>query len=569
MSESQAPLSVGIDLGTTYSCIAYIDEYGKPVVLKNFEGDSTTPSVVLFSEADEVVVGKTAKQDKVFAEPGRVVEFVKRGMGDPNWRHFLDDQEYRPEEISAYILKKVVKDAAEKIGRPIEYAVITCPAYFGINEREATVQAGTIAGLKGYTEDGSVNIIPEPAAAAFYYGLERSEGDEVVLVYDLGGGTFDVTLLSISAGNVEAICIGGDHELGGKDWDDVLTNYCLSQAEEEAGIDPDAVYDDAQQLGDLQLRVEEAKKSLTAKEKAIVPFVFDGQRVRIELTRDKFNELTEDKVARTIELSRAMLADADQKGYTAFDRILLVGGSTKMPQIKSRLEAEFPGVPVEYNEPDEAVAKGAALFAQKLLIDRQVSDELFRLTGAKVNGEGFEAVAASNPEELQAATDTVAATLGLTGPKVKSLVEVQVKPVSSKSFGIISLVNHETGEEKIVHLIVKNTGLPAEVTQRFGTVDEGQESVALRVMETVRTEDKVDLDAGEQIGEAILDLPPGLPKGSPVEVTFALDSAGLLTFSGRDLSSGTTIAGEIETAGVMNADELESAKQRSQGLIIA
>lgn len=566
MSAENSPVAVGIDLGTTYSCIAYVDEFGKAVVLKNFDGDLTTPSVVYFPEdSEEVTVGKHAKSNKAI-EPDNVVDFVKRSIGRPNAEIFVGDKSYRPEEVSALIVRKMLIDAEQELGRKISQAVITCPAYFGINEREATAQAGIIAGLKGYTEDGKPNIIPEPTAAAFFYGLEKAGRDEVVLVYDLGGGTFDATLLAVKDGSVEAICIGGDHELGGKDWDDNITNYCIEEAVAQ-GADRDAMYSDAISLGDLALKVEEAKKTLSAREKVAFTLTLGGGLRKIELTREKFDELTRDRLERTIALCHEMLRDAGRKGYEKFDRILMVGGSTKMPQVRARLEQEFPEIPVEFNSPDEAVAKGAALFAQKLMIDRMISDELFQLTGQQSNGKDARTVAEENPEALKEAQAKVATTLGLPSAQVENMSKTQIRNITSKSFGIEVIVNSDPSQKVIANLIVKNSALPAEVTETFGTFEENQTSVRLRIMENVLLDNQVDLSAGVEIGEAMLEnMPAGLAKGSPIEVAFILDEAGLLKFRGKDLTSGNLIEGEVQTSAVMNAEELEAAKERSRGI---
>jgi molecular chaperone DnaK (HSP70) len=552
-------LAVGIDLGTTYSCIAYVDEFGKPVVLKNFEGDSITPSVVYFPEnTEEVVVGKEAKKEKSL-EPERVIDFIKRSIGRPNSERFIDDKKYRPEQISAQILKKIIQDAEKVLGKQINKAVITCPAYFGINEREATAQAGTIASLQGYTEDEQINIIPEPTAAAFYYGLQKANKDETVLVYDLGGGTFDVTLLAIKEGSVEAICIGGNHELGGKDWDDILMNYCLDLCKEQ-GLDIDMIMNDPLEIGELSSKVEDAKKSLTSKEKALIGISLGGIRQKIELTQDKFNELTQSKLETTITLCNDMLRDAEAKGFTSFDRILLVGGSTKMPQIKDRLVQEFPNIPVEFNEPDEAVAKGAALFAQKLMIDNMITEELFKLTGQSFEGKDIEDIENENNEILTKARENVATTIGLPDAQLKKLSKTKIKNITSKSFGVVVVRDDDHSIKEISNLIVKNSSLPAIITKQFGTLYDNQESVDIRIMENLLLDEIVDLSLGKELGNAILKIPNRIPKGSPIEITFNLDNTGLLNFFGKDLNSENVIEGEIHTDSVMSQEELEMAK---------
>ena len=565
MSPENTPLAVGIDLGTTYSCVAHIDEYGKAVVLKNFEGDSTTPSVVYFPpDSEEVVVGKEAKNSKAL-EPDRVVDFIKRSMGEPNREVIIDDNEYRPEEVSAYILKKLVKDAEVALGGPITHAVITCPAYFGINKRQSTAQAGIIAGLKGYSvemeatgDDEAPNIIPEPTAAAFCYGFKNTGETEVVMVYDLGGGTFDVTLLEITDNAINPICVGGDHELGGKNWDDALTRHCLGVAEEE-GADLAAIKSDAMAMANLAEKVEDAKRALTAKGKTKL----GTPHVRVELTRKKFEELTQGELERTVSLCQDMLNDAKEKGYDKFDKILLVGGSTKMPQVRERLEREFPGVPVETNEPDEAVAKGAALFAQKLLIDKMITDELFKLIGKDAAGKDRVEVADENPDAVKKAEETVSEKLGIPTTEIQRIAEKKLGSISSKSFGIVVLKEENPSEREISNLVHKNSQLPATISRQFSTSIENQGAAELQIMENTSREQQVELDMGQEIGNSVLPLPPGLPQGSPIDVTFDLNSEGLLRYSGVDPQSGNQIEGEIKTAAVMDETGLLMATGRA------
>lgn len=333
----------GIDLGTTYSCIAYIDENGKPVVLKNAEGDLTTPSAVFFETQTDVTVGSAAKESaKMY--PEQVVTFIKRSIGQPGFSLNLNGIDMKPEEISSYILKKVVKDAEDtlrmegKLGddEQIRDVVITCPAYFGVTERDATKAAGVIAGLN------VLAIINEPTAAAITYGVTDDSQNKTVLVYDLGGGTFDITMINIKPGEIRVICTGGDHNLGGKDWDDRVLMYLAEQYQSETGT-PDSILEDAETLQELSLAAERAKKLLSAKEKAPVAVNYMGERVRVELTREKFDELTEDLLTRTIDLTREMFKEAEKKGFTQNDvsEILLVGGSSKMPQVMSRVKSAF------------------------------------------------------------------------------------------------------------------------------------------------------------------------------------------------------------------------------------
>ncbi|HEY2291003.1 MAG TPA: Hsp70 family protein, partial [Thermoanaerobaculia bacterium] len=258
----------GIDLGTTYSCIAHVDEHGKPVVLQNAEGESTTPSVVFFESKDNVVVGQAAKE-VVSIHTDLCVSTVKRAMGDPHWEREFYGHVYKPQDISSFILRKVVGDAEKIIGEKIEDVVITCPAYFGVNEKEATKQAGVLAGLN------VLYVIPEPTAAALAYGIEQDQ-DQVILVYDLGGGTFDITLIEIKAGAINVICTGGDHQLGGKDWDDAVVSYFTQKFEESTGTPADSLLEDQETYQELLNAAEKCKKMLSSRQSVTEAVRFGG-----------------------------------------------------------------------------------------------------------------------------------------------------------------------------------------------------------------------------------------------------------------------------------------------------
>jgi len=379
------PVTVyGIDLGTTYSCIACVDEFGKPTVVKNSEGENTTASVVQF-EGQSRVVGREAK-NVAQMYPDSVVEMVKRHMGEAGWRFGYQGVDYSPEEISSYILRKVVGDVEAQTGEKITDVVITCPAYFGVNEREATAKAGEIAGLNVRS------VINEPTAAALAYGSLQDQ-DMVILVYDLGGGTFDITMIAIKQGAIEVIATGGNHYLGGRNWDEVIVSYLADQWKAATGSNDDPL-DDAETLNDLFGRAEQAKRSLSTKEKTDVAVTHAGQREKVTLTREKFDELTRNLLEETIAHTQRMLEQAKAKGYSQFDRMLLVGGSTRMPQVMERLRKEFSVEPQIY-DPDESVAKGAALFGQKLAIGEEIK--------VKLEGWGIENVEAASAELIKKA----------------------------------------------------------------------------------------------------------------------------------------------------------------------
>ncbi|WP_243685055.1 Hsp70 family protein [Methanosarcina barkeri] len=267
----------GIDLGTTYSCIAYVDESGRANVIKNLEGTNTTPSVVNFASPNQVVVGQVAKETAVI-DPKNTVSLVKTLMGKSNFAINYNDEDKSPEEVSAYILRKLAEDAAKEIDAEVKDVVITCPAYFGTAERTATKNAGIIAGLN------VLEIISEPVAAAIYYGCTKEPEEKTILVYDLGGGTFDVTIMSINSEKIEIICSDGDHDLGGKDWDSATMRYLADEFASQKSYDGD--FDEYAQQ-DLRLKAEKAKQQLSAKEKTPVIVEAAGERARIDFFKRK------------------------------------------------------------------------------------------------------------------------------------------------------------------------------------------------------------------------------------------------------------------------------------------
>ncbi len=554
---TQGSIVFGIDLGTTYSCIAYVDEYGQPTVVTNEEGERTTPSVVLFENSTERVVGKVAKENAVLY-PARVVEMVKRHMGEANWDYECDGTHFSAEEISSYILRKLAKDTEEKLGQPVKDVVVTCPAYFGIAEREATANAGKIAGLNVR------EVINEPTAAAIVYGLQN-EQDQVVLVYDLGGGTFDITVIEIKAGAITVVATGGDHQLGGKDWDAVIVEYLAQQWMNETGSSDNPTSSE-ETMQDLWLRAESAKRTLSAKQEANIPVAHAGQRKGIPLSRDKFNELTDSLLERTIDFTKATIEAARSRGFTHFDQILMVGGSTRMPQVSERLKAEFFSIPLKVHDPDESVAKGAAIYAQKLMLDQKIQHKIAKLTGASAENVDPSQV---SERVLEQAQQEVARDEGLKIGTVKKYSEMEVTNVASHSFGIIAL-DSRLNTEVISNLVIVNEPLPVFRTQPFATLYAGQRSAELKVMENGYAIDTVnDPKAGEMIGDATLDLPPGLPNNTPIEVTFELNREGRLHVTGKEPGSGRIIEVTIQTKRGMSDDEVEQARKRSNRVAIS
>lgn len=542
----------GIDLGTTYSAIALVDEHGKPVIVPNQENERTTPSVVLF-DGPSVIVGNTARES-ARVEPHRVVSRVKQHMGDPHFVFEHEGNTYRPEDISSFILRKLVGDAETALGGPpITDVVITCPAYFGPAEREATANAGRLAGLNVRA------ILNEPTAAAIAYGFEQ-RGDQTVLVYDLGGGTFDVTMIEVRDRLIRVVCTGGDHRLGGVLWDEAVVLYLAEQFRQQTG-EPTDPLDDPEVLNDLFLQAERGKKTLTQREKAPFRVTHAGRQARVELDRVRFEEITAHLLERTIELTREMLTDARQKGHDSFDKLVLVGGATRMPQVRARLAAEFGKEPESY-DPDEAVAKGAALFGLKEGLQDELRDVLAPSRSA---GAGLDLDTVSE-RELAEALDRLERDLGLTltGP-VRELVNTRVVNVLSKSLGVVA--RDVDGREIVVYLLPRNGEVPLERSSDFGTDADDQIGVDIRVVAGER--DSPEPADCQLVGTATLNLPRGLPARSPVRVKYAISRDGRLVVTGTDLTGGGSIDVEFQTEAVLNADEVDARSTALRKLTVS
>lgn len=548
----------GIDLGTTYSCIAYIDEFGEPVVLKNAEGDLTTPSVVYFESATEQTVGDAAKEHTIM-HPLQTVSLIKRMMDKPDYRRNIHGVDMSPAEISSYILKKVVKDAEntlrekEKLGTDehIRNAVITCPAYFGLTEREATKKAGEIAGLN------VLDIINEPTAAAITYGVTKDGQDKTVLVYDLGGGTFDVTMIHIQPGKIEVICTGGDDNLGGRNWDERIMEHIADEYKRGGG--PDNILDDIETRQTLSLEVEKAKKLLTTKDKATIKYYYGNKGRYVELTRQKFNELTADLLGRTIDLTKEMFQEAEKKHVRQSDisEILLVGGSSRMPQVADRVKAEF-GIEPKMLDPDEAVAKGAAIYASNRTAYNIILEEVAEKTG-------------KSTEELRKQVDDGKVDLEKEAKKVNVSFrggylpgdDVKIVNVTSRSFGTEAYKSRDSKELCIVNIILRNASLPATATHTFYPHGDNQSSVLLNVKESLAYDEVIELKDGKDVGQAILSLPEGTTRDTEIEVTFRLDESGLLHLYAKEMQEGREVEAEFQTKGALSEEELSQAIVRS------
>ena len=538
----------GIDLGTTYSCIEYVDETGRATVVNNSEGTNTTPSVVNFASPSQVVVGQVAKENAVI-DPDNTISLVKTLMGKTDFAISYNGEDKSPEEVSAYILRKVAEDAGKMLDTEVKDVVITCPAYFGTAERTATKNAGIIAGLN------VLEVISEPTAAALYYGCAREQEEKTILVFDLGGGTFDVTIMNISSEKIEVICSDGNHELGGKDWDEAVMRYLAEEFISQTGFDGE--FDEYAQQ-DMRLKAEKAKQQLTSRDQVPVMLDAAGLRARINLTREKFDEITSALLGEAIEKTESAIDVAKEKGYN-IDEILLVGGSTRMPQVTKAIVDRF-GMEPKILDPDEAVAKGAAIHAVNVYVNNQKSLEPGDVgeTTVNVGGATKEINADDYKEELAVQPEMMSI-----GGKTR-----QVVVATTKSFAIEVLIN---GESKCCNMIIKNEPMPngsISVTKEFGTNIADQESAELVVYESDFMEETFDVDKDFVLGTATLELPGNLPAGSPIQVTFTLSTEGILEVSGVDKTTGREVHATMKAKGIMAEEKVDELKEKSKQMVV-
>lgn len=509
----------GIDLGTTYSCISYVDENGQPTVATNLNGMPTTPSVVMFNEDGSYVVGEEAKQSAAVA-PERVVSLVKRQMGDPDWRFSVGEHKFSAAQVSSQILEALSQDAAAFSGETVEDVVITVPAYFGIPEREATRSAGEIAGLN------VVDIINEPTAAAFSYGFARRESaaDETVLVYDLGGGTFDVTVMEISDGNIRVVATDGDHELGGDNWDQRLVDIIVRKFMEEHS-DADNPMFDPSALAEVRLEAEKAKRTLSATQSARARVSSGAHLGMIEVTRDEFETETRELLTQTLSLTQACIKAAADLGSPAIDRVLLVGGSSLMPAVAERLKSEF-GFEPKLQDPHMAVAKGAALWGQKAGITAQIVEAL-KDQGHDVTAETL--AEQVDQRELEKVAAQIAPEAGLGKETIVKMATTQASNVCSQGFGV-ALFDESRDESVVQFMIHRNDQLPAAFEDSYPTRFDNAPELDIGVWEQGTPEERPELDSNSEVVRGALGpLPPGYPRGTMVEIRFEMSNSGELT----------------------------------------
>ena len=484
---------IGIDLGTTNSCVAVM-EGGKPTVIANAEGSRTTPSVVAFTKNGERLVGEPAKRQAV-TNSDRTISSIKRHMGS-DFRVDIDSKKYSPQEISAMILQKLKADAEAYLGEKVTEAVITCPAYFNDAQRQATKDAGKIAGMD------VKRIINEPTAAALAYGLDN-EKEQKIMVYDLGGGTFDVSIIEIGDGVIEVLATNGNNRLGGDDFDQRITDYMIQDFKNKEGID---LSNDKMALQRLREAAEKAKKELSSATTTNInlPFITadasGAKHFEMDLTKAKFDELTSDLVDATADPVRKALADA---GITAGElgKVLLVGGSTRIPAVQDKVKALTGQEPSKTLNPDECVAIGAAIQGGKLAGDAGAGDIL--------------------------------------------LLDVTPLSLSIETLGGVA-----------TKLIERNTTIPTKKSQIFSTAADNQTAVDIHVVQGERQFARDN----KTLGQFRLDGIPPARRGAPqIEVTFDIDANGIVNVSAKDLGTGKEQHITITSGSNMSDDEIDKA----------
>lgn len=542
----------GIDLGTTNSAIARTGADGRPEIVRGLGGEETVPSVVLFATAHDHLVGEGARR-QARLDPEHVCSLVKRRMGDSQWRFRAHGDTWSAPAVSALILKRLAGDAEFSGGEPVRRAVITVPAYFGDEERRATIQAGAYAGFD------VAGVLSEPIAAALSYGFGRLDGAldlgkgaarETVLVYDLGGGTFDATVIELADRRISVLAVEGDHQLGGADWDERIALH-LSQKFCEAAPDAEDPLDDSAGSQALVLAAERAKHELTLADRTEIVIAHDGERAVVPLTRAELEEMTAPLLRRTVDLARDCLATAERRGVHRVDRLLLVGGSSRMPAVARALREQL-GLEGELHDPDLAVARGAALYGEKLEMERLVAADLVTRGLLPDGAPPLHAHAG----DLEASIARIAESFRQPVSLVRRMLEIRVDTVVSRGFGVLAV--HDDGDLGVSWLVERNQTLPVRVRRSFGTMREDQQQIEITVVEQQGQLASQRLsDAKLLVEGTIRDIPPGYPAGSEVRITFEMGFDGVLHVTAHHVDADLPLTLSAQTGAMLSQADVE------------
>lgn len=497
---------VGIDLGTVNTVVSYYDEIGqRGECCVNQEGTNLLPSAVYFENSESYAVGTIAKEGALL-RPDNTAMYFKRKMGVSKEAIVVDGNIFSPQQISALVIKEAVESAREELEEEIKNVVITVPAYFSSDARQATIEAGKMAGLN------VKDVIDEPVAALYHCDLMNNLKGKTVLIFDLGGGTLDLVVAEISDKEIDEIAINGNIHLGGSDWDLAFVEYLKVTYLKGRTFE----IDDEQAI---LLEAERAKKIFSRKERTRINVLTRQGRVLVEVTRAEFDRCTKHLLEKVQQTIQELMLDLFDKGINEFDKIIMVGGATRMPQIESLLKKLFPDTTIIAKDQDEAVAKGAAIYA-KLLSD---SSGRIRLSVEK------------------------------------SFKPKRLKRISTRSYGLAALLG-DSGEQKICNVIFRSAELPISKKKYFYTSCENQKQVNLKVYETTSNERYADIDTEACLGNCILEIIDDLPKGSHIEVTFLLNENGVLALEGREPKSKTFVKTTMESRALLETDELMAQK---------
>ena len=493
----------GIDLGTTNSCVAVIGQDGMPQIIKNLEDEYTTPSVVYYAEGGEIFVGREAKNEMKLA-PERAIAFIKRQMSNPSYKVDIDGDSQTPVKVSAHILKKVIDDANEQRGyeglAPIKKAVITVPAYFGHNERELTKQAGEIIGLE------VLDLLNEPTAAALSYGAKGLEG-KTFMVYDLGGGTFDVSIMRMKKGVLDTISTDGDHKLGGVDWDIALLDFAL----QTCGLE-DITYDDIKNERDAAVMLqaaEQCKKILSKSDRANLKFIYKRKPYTKEISRATFEEVTEELLENTIKVVKHAI-EIGKISNKDIDEIILVGGSSYMPMVKARLQKEFNcNIRLDMHEPDRAIAQGAAIHA------------------ASCDGNIQKAVIGSD--------------------------------MGSRSYGVRLRITDWDDKVGIMNILNRTDPIEYTGNDKMFTAENGQHGVNFAIYENTSTDKYVELEKCSLIEQKVLSWGFPVPKDTLIKINIERKKNGIIYIWGE--CQNKRVDFKIEPKGLLSENEKQALKE--------